>query len=151
MPLLGAHKPVDFFVFVSEQWLLISLLMVLVYAFAMLERSRGGKPLTPAQVVAELNAERALLVDVRDAKEFAGGHIHGALHIPHSKMATRMSELEKHRDKTLILVCKMGQSAAASGKLLTKQGYTVRRLGGGMMEWGNQGMPIVGAKPSSKS
>ncbi len=139
----------DFFIFISEQWLLVSLLLVLVYAFAMLERSRGGKPLTPAQVVAELNAERAILLDVRDAKEYAGGHIHGALHIPHSKVANQLHELNKHREKTIILACKMGQSAAATGKLLTKQGYTVRRLGGGMMEWGNQGMPVV-TKASGK-
>ena len=141
----------DFFVFVSEQWLLVSLLMVLVYAFAMLERSRGGKPLSPAQVVAELNAERAVLLDVRDAKEFATGHVHGAMHIPHSKVAAQLHELEKYREKTIILACKMGQSAAATGKLLTKQGFTVRRLGGGMMEWGSQGMPVVGAKNTSKS
>jgi len=140
---------VDFFIFISEQWLLVSLLLVLVYAFAMLERSRGGKPLTPAQVVAELNAERAVLLDVRDAKEYAGGHIHGALHIPHSKVANQLHELNKYREKTIILACKMGQSAAATGKLLTKQGYTVRRLGGGMMEWGNQGMPVV-TKASGK-
>lgn len=139
----------DFFIFISEQWLLVSLLLVLVYAFAMLERSRGGKPLTPAQVVAELNAERAVLLDVRDAKEYAGGHIHGALHIPHSKVANQLHELNKYREKTIILACKMGQSAAATGKLLTKQGYTVRRLGGGMMEWGNQGMPVV-TKASGK-
>jgi len=140
---------VDFFKFVSEQWLLVSLLMVLVYAFAMLERSRGGKPLTPAQVVAELNAERAILLDVRDAKEYASGHVHGALHIPHSKVAGQLHELQKHREKTIILACKMGQSAAATGKLLTKNGYTVRRLGGGMMEWGSQGMPVV-SKASGK-
>jgi rhodanese-related sulfurtransferase len=140
---------VDFFIFISEQWLLVSLLLVLVYGFAMLERSRGGKPLTPAQVVAELNAERAVLLDVRDAKEYAGGHIHGALHIPHSKVANQLHELNKYREKTIILACKMGQSAAATGKLLTKQGYTVRRLGGGMMEWGNQGMPVV-TKASGK-
>lgn len=139
----------DFFIFISEQWLLVSLLLVLVYGFAMLERSRGGKPLTPAQVVAELNAERAVLLDVRDAKEYAGGHIHGALHIPHSKVANQLHELNKYREKTIILACKMGQSAAATGKLLTKQGYTVRRLGGGMMEWGNQGMPVV-TKASGK-
>lgn len=139
----------DFFIFISEQWLLVSLLLVLVYAFAMLERSRGGKPLTPAQVVAELNAERAVLLDVRDAKEYAGGHIHGALHIPHSKVANQLHELNKYREKTIILACKMDQSAAATGKLLTKQGYTVRRLGGGMMEWGNQGMPVV-TKASGK-
>lgn len=141
----------DFFIFVSEQWLLFSLLLVLIYAFAMLERSRGGKPLTPAQVVAELNAERAILLDVRDAKEYNSGHIHGALHIPHSKVAARLGELHKHREKTVILACKMGQSAAATGKLLTKNGYTVRRLGGGMMEWGSQGMPVVTAKSAGKN
>ncbi len=55
-----------------------------------------------------------------------------------------MSELEKHKEKPLVLVCKMGQHSGAIGKKLAAQGFTgVRRMSGGMMEWQNSNLPLV--------
>ena len=38
----------DIFIFASEQWLLISLFLVLIYIFALTERTKGGKPIAAA-------------------------------------------------------------------------------------------------------
>jgi rhodanese-related sulfurtransferase len=136
----------DFFIFISEQWLLVSLLMILIYAFAFLERSRGGKPISAHEVTRLINGEEAVLVDLRDAKEFNEGHIAGALHIPQSKMASRISELDKYREKIIVLADKMGNQAGAVGKNLTKAGFQVNRLQGGVAEWANQGLPLIKKK-----
>jgi len=134
---------VDIFIFASEQWLLISLFLVLIYIFALTERTKGGKPITCSQLVSLMNADEAVLVDVRAANDFQAGHVHGATNIPHTKIATRLSELEKHREKVIVLTDQMGQHAGGVGKQMTKQGYTVRRLSGGMSEWQQQNMPVV--------
>jgi len=60
-----------------------------------------------------------------------------------AKIATRYTELEKHRDKTLVVVCKMGQRSAAAGKTLKEKGFTVSRLQGDMVEWQNQNLPVI--------
>lgn len=136
----------DFFVFVSEQWLLASLLLILIYTFAFMERIKGGKPISPQEATAMINGEKAVLVDLREAKEFNEGHIAGALHIPVSKINSRMSELDKYRDRVIILVDKLGQHAGATGKSLGKAGFQVRRLRGGIGEWAGQGLPLIKKK-----
>ena len=136
----------DFFVFVSEQWLLVSLLLILIYAFAFLERVKGGKPISARETTQLINTEQAVLVDLRDAKEFSEGHIAGAINIPLSKVDSRISELEKYRDKVIILADKLGHQAGATGKVLAKGGFNVRRLQGGVAEWANQSLPLIKKK-----
>jgi len=134
---------VDIFIFVSEQWVLIGVLMGLIYLFVWSERSKGGKPITANELVAMMNADTAVLVDVRPANEFQAGHIHGAINIPHTKVDSRIGELEKSRDKILVMADHMGQHAGGAGRKFTKEGYNVRRLSGGMGEWQAQSMPVV--------
>ena len=133
----------NFFIFVSEQFVLISLLFGLIFIFAWTERSKGGKSISASQLVQMMNADEAVLVDVRPAGEFQNGHIHGAINIPHTKIAGRISELEKCRSKTIVLTDNMGQHAGGAGRGLSKEGYNVRRLGGGLAEWQGQSLPVV--------
>ena len=133
----------DIFLFASEQWILISVLLMLIYVFAFTERTKGGKPITVSEAVSLMNSDQAVLVDVRPSNEFQAGHIHGALNIPHTKLTGRISELEKCRSKIVLLADQMGQHAGGAGRALTKEGYNVRRLSGGMTEWQGQKMPMV--------
>ena len=55
-----------------------------------------------------------------------------------------MAELEKYRDKPIVLVCKMGQQSGAAGKQLKAGDFDkVYKMSGGMMEWGNLQLPTV--------
>lgn len=133
----------DFFTFLSEQWMLVSILIVLVCAYFYLESLKGGSSLGIHQVTRLLNSDDAVLLDIRETKDFKSGHIANAINIPFAKLAERASELNKHKEKTIILVDKMGQHAGASGKILQDQGFTVNRLQGGMSEWSSQNLPVV--------
>jgi rhodanese-related sulfurtransferase len=115
----------------------------LIFIFAWTERSKGGKSISTSQLVQMMNADEAVLVDVRPSGEFQSGHIHGAINIPHTKIASRISELEKCRSKTIVLADNMGQHAGGAGRALSKEGYNVRRLSGGMTEWQGQSLPVV--------
>ncbi|WP_428819427.1 rhodanese-like domain-containing protein [Microbulbifer sp. MCCC 1A16149] len=133
----------DFFVFISEQWLLVSLLVALVYALAITERIKAGKPASAHEATRLINTEDARVVDLRDRAEFVAGHIVDAIHIPHGDIEKRIGELAPYKEKTLILADKIGQHAGPVGRQLKKAGYTVRRLEGGMSEWANQKLPLV--------
>tara|TARA_R110001592_G_scaffold363352_2_gene684848 strand:+ start:120778 stop:121203 length:426 start_codon:yes stop_codon:yes gene_type:complete len=134
---------VEFFDFISEQWVLVSVFMVLIYLFAINERIKSGKPISPHVVTRMINADEAVLVDIRDAKEFKVGHIAGAINIPHLKLMDRLAELEAHRDKAIIVADKVGQQSGAIGRKLQQKKFSVLRLTGGMMEWQNQKLPVV--------
>lgn len=133
----------DFFTFVSEQWILVSILIVLLYAYIWTEKTKGGPTVTIHSATRVINSGEAVVVDLREAKEFKAGHIVDALNIPHNKLKDQLTQLESHKAKTLILVDKMGQHAGTAGRMLRTEGFTVNRLEGGMTEWQNQNLPLV--------
>ncbi|KJS09978.1 MAG: sulfurtransferase [Gammaproteobacteria bacterium BRH_c0] len=122
---------------------MVSILVLLIYGFAFSERLKGGKPISSNEVTRLVNSGEGVLVDIRDSKEFNEGHITGAINLPATKLDSRISELEKHRSKLIVVTDKMGQQAGAAGKKLRQAGFNVRRLQGGMAEWSGQGLPLV--------
>lgn len=133
-----------FFEFLAQEWLLVLALLVVIVMLFMHEGRRSGPTVTPQQAINLVNAEGGIFLDLRDASEFNKGHVSGAVNIPVTKLPERMVELEKYKDKPIVLVCKMGQQSGAAGKQLRSAGYTnVNRMTGGMMEWGNLQLPTV--------
>jgi rhodanese-related sulfurtransferase len=130
--------------FVTEEWLLCSLLSALVSAFLILEMRKGGSSVS-YHLATRLINDGAVLVDIREAKEYKAGHIVNALHIPFTNLKDRVNELDKHKSNKVILVDKMGQQTGSAGKILRDQGFDVVRLQGGMMEWQQQNLPVVKA------
>lgn len=134
---------VDLFVFLSEQWILVSILAVLVSALIAVEKKRGGLRLSAHEATRMVNSDQAVIVDLRDAKEFSAGHIVDAINIPFAKLKDRAVELDSHKEKTVILADKMGQQTGAGVKTLSDLGFECARLQGGMMEWQSQNLPVV--------
>ena len=134
----------QFFEFVVNHWILASSFLVLLAALLLTESLKAGKSLGTQELVMLLNRDQAIVVDLRDKKEFSEGHITGALSIPFANLKDRAVELQKYKDKQIVLVDKMGQHTGMAGKVLRAAGYqNVRRLAGGVTEWRNANMPLV--------
>jgi rhodanese-related sulfurtransferase len=132
------------FGFVSNHYILVSAFVFLLVAFVINEGKQGGAAITPTNLVNLANREGAVLVDIRDTKEYSAGHIAGALSMPVSSIDARIGEMEPYKDKPVVLVCKMGQHAGAAGRKLKALGFeNVRRLSGGMAEWTASSLPVV--------
>mgnify|MGYP001819259059 FL=1 len=128
----------------AQQWLLAAALLAVVVMLFMHETRKSGTSLTPQQAINVINAEQGVFVDMRDTADFRAGHIADAMHIPSSKLMANTGLLENYRDKPIVLVCKMGQSAGAIGKKLNADGYAnVNIMRGGMMEWNSLQLPVV--------
>ena len=134
----------DFFIFISEQWLLVSAGLIMLYLLVWRESSKGGKQISHHELTRMVNQDDAVVLDIRDAKDFEQGHIAGSVNIPVGKLEDRSSELDK--DKTIILVCKLGQTAGTACKQLMAQGFSTARLKGGMMDWQSNNLPLVRGK-----
>jgi rhodanese-related sulfurtransferase len=133
-----------FFEFLAQQWMLAAALLVAVALLIMHEARKSGPSLSPQQAISVVNAKDGVFVDLRDAADFRKGHIVSAINIPAAKLSERMVELEKYKDKPIVLVCKMGQQSSAAGKQLKEAHYgEVYKMRGGMMEWGNLQLPTV--------
>lgn len=132
------------FEFIASHFILVGMFVALLVAFTINEGKQGGAAITPTNLVNLVNREGAVIVDIRDMKEFSAGHIAGAVNMPFSSLDSRVGELESFKEKPVVLVCKMGQHAGAFGRKLKAQGFeNVRRLSGGMAEWSANSLPVI--------
>ena len=97
-----------------------------------------GKPkhleVTAQELDAMLRAGGAVVVDVREADEFAAGHIPGAINMPLSTF--QPSELPHMQGKKLVLNCLGGKrSAMALDKCSVAQAAVDTHLAGGFGAW----------------
>lgn len=129
--------------FATDHYILVAIFVVLLVALLVNELRRGGQSLSNGQLTALVNADKALVIDIRTSKEYSAGHIVGALNIPQDKVTNRMAELEKHKEKTLIVVDAMGQQSGAVCGELIKAGYTAAKLSGGVSSWKADNLPLV--------
>ncbi len=132
--------------FASNHYLLVSAFSLLLAYFFTLESRRAGTPVSPQRATNLVNREEGVIIDVRDADEFRAGHIAGSINIPASQVAERLAELDKYKDKPVILTCKAGPAASAAGKVLKSKGFTrLMRLQGGLQAWRDEKLPVVKA------
>ena len=134
----------ELFTFISNHPILVGTFVVLLVLFIRNEMNRGGAVVGVQELVQLVNNENALVVDVRDKAEFDQGHIVDAINIPFANIETRADELNKHKDRPIVIACKMGQHSGAAGTTLRKKGFeNVSRLRGGIAEWRVQNLPVV--------
>jgi rhodanese-related sulfurtransferase len=90
-----------------------------------------------------INNEKAVTVDLRETKELADGKLPGAVHIPLSQLKERVGELDKFKERPLILYCARGQRSRAAGSVLGRAGFTkLFNLAGGHKAWKDAGLPL---------
>jgi len=133
------------FEFVQNHPLLVAAFLMVLLAWIVYEtRNSAASGVSSSQATQLINREDAVVVDTREAGDFKAGHIAGARNIPQSRLETRMNELEKVKEKPIIVVCKSGQSSGMSVAKLAKAGFPrVFKLKGGMMQWQADGLPVV--------
>jgi len=100
-------------------------------------------------MLVESEDESIAILSVRQAKDYAAGHIPGALNIPWGKgMQEYFSSLPE--DKTIVVYCYTGQTAGQTVAGLRMLGYDAVSLNGGMgtaanapYGWANKGYGVV--------
>lgn len=133
--------------FVVNHPVLFAALAAIIALIAWTEIRRltsGAQNISPGEAVLMLNRENALLLDVREDAELAGGMIQGAKHIPLGALKQRLGELEPHKGKNIIIYCRSGhRSATACGLLRKHQFEKVYNLNGGVQAWQQANLPLV--------
>jgi rhodanese-related sulfurtransferase len=80
---------------------------------------------------------------VRSEKEYAEGHIPGAVNIPHDQLSDRLSEIDAAKTDEIVVHCRSGYRAGIAEKILIEVGYSdIRNLDGHMDAWKSGGYPI---------
>jgi rhodanese-related sulfurtransferase len=104
-------------------------------------RLSGVTDIEPGAATRMLNAQNAILVDMRADKDYQAGHIVNALHLT---AQDNLSALEKFRDKPVIVYCNSGQRSIAFCSKLRKQNFeSVYNLKGGILAWQKAELPLT--------
>ncbi len=132
---IGNH-PLLVFAFVAT-------LGVLVYT-EMNRVTSGVKNVTPYTATQMLNAGDAVFVDVRDDAEYKKGHVIEARNVPVSGVDKHLHELEKIKDKDIVVYCDTGMRSQKVARILKKKGFEkTHNLAGGVVAWEKASLPLV--------
>ncbi len=105
----------------------------------------GGETIDPVKAVTMIKKGQAVLVDVREANEFAGGHASGAVNLPMGQIAQRANPAtagclpDLKAGKPVILYCASGSRSGMAGKMFRKLGHDEVYNLGGLSAWINAG------------
>jgi rhodanese-related sulfurtransferase len=120
-----------------------AILAVLVIVIEVRLRARGSSLIAPNDAVRLVNSG-ALVLDVRDSKDYEAGHIIDARSVPAAELASRADSFKKHKEKPVVVYCDGGFSSAAAARTLRTLGFgKVVTLRGGLQGWRQENLPLV--------
>lgn len=130
--------------FILDNWMLISVALVsgsLLFWPVIQGASTGG--LSPTQAVQLMNRDKAVVVDVCEAEEFAAGHVVGARNVPLNQLEDKLAAQVKNKAVPLILVCQTGARSGRALAIAKKLGYEqAQSLAGGLAAWRSANLPL---------
>lgn len=130
--------------FVVENWMLL-LVAVSSGAMLFLPALRGATDsgVTTAVAVQMINREKAVLIDVCEANEYAAGHAGGARNIPLGQLEEKLPGAVKNKAVPVILVCQSGARSGRAVAVAKKLGYEkAQSLSGGLAAWRSANLPV---------
>lgn len=130
--------------FILDNWslILVCLASGLLLAWPAL-KGAAGSSLTPGAAVQLINREKAVVIDVCEASEYANGHVGGAKNIPLSQLASLLPGVVKNKDLPVIFVCQSGGRSSNAARIAKGLGYAqAQSLGGGLSSWRAASLPV---------
>ncbi len=122
----------------------VAVVLILLVANELLRLFRGEKRLNPTEAVHIMNAQDAVVLDVRSAGDYKKGHILNARHVPMTKIEETGQQLGKYKNAPVLCYCALGSTAPQACDKLRKMGFQqVYSLRGGLNAWQNANLPVT--------
>ena len=131
--------------FLIDNWMLISIALASggMLVWPVISSGMNAGALSASGAVQLINREKAVVVDVCEASEFAAGHVTGAKNVPLSELEAKLPGVAKNKAVPLILVCASGARSSRAVAIAKKLGYQqVQSLGGGLKAWKAANLPL---------
>jgi rhodanese-related sulfurtransferase len=104
---------------------------------------QGGGEVGTLEATQLINRRDAIVLDVREPGEYAAGHLPNAKHIPLGQLASRLKELEKFKERPIVITCASGSRSGSAQSLLKKNGFKEAvNLKGGIAAWQQASLPL---------
>jgi rhodanese-related sulfurtransferase len=130
--------------FIIDNIFLIALVIISGGALLVPLLQRSGSKVSVLQATQLINQGKTLVLDVRDAADFAVAHVRDAKNIPLKELPARIGEIDKFKAKTVVVVCPSGVQSSKATAQLKRAGFNdVHSLNGGLTAWQTQGLPTT--------
>lgn len=136
--------------FILQNWVLvlIAVTALALLLWPMVTGGGGAGSVTPAEAVQLINRDKAAVIDVCSAEEYAAGHVGQAKHVPLDELDKRLAQVVKNKATPLIMVCASGMRSKRAVAQAKKLGYEkVLSLAGGLGAWRAAAMPVQKGPP----
>jgi rhodanese-related sulfurtransferase len=129
--------------FLVDNWMLIAIALGSATMLFLPVMKNAGGGLSPDGAVMLINREKAVVVDVCEAEEFAAGHVGGAKNVPLNQLEDKLAATVKNKTLPLILVCQTGARSARAVAIAKKLGYeNTQSMQGGLKAWQTAALPL---------
>jgi rhodanese-related sulfurtransferase len=131
--------------FILEHLPTVAIVVISGLALLWTSLAPRGRLATTMQATQMINRGKSTaVIDVRSAEEFAAGHLRDAKNMPLADLGNRISELDKTKIKTVIVVDKNGSKTAKAERQLKTAGFAdIYSLEGGIAAWTAAGLPVT--------
>ena len=141
----AAIDPMDL-QFLQNNWPAVLVMIISAVMLVVLTLRRHWSPIREVgamEATQLINRRDAVMLDVRETKDYEGGRVPNAVHLPQSQLASRGDELKPLTGRPVIIYCERGQRSRTAAAALTKLGFTeVYTRRGGLRAWSEAGLPV---------
>lgn len=131
--------------FLIDNWMLIAIALASggMLVWPLISSGMAAGSLSATGAVQLINRDKAVVIDVSEEEEFAGGHVVGAKNIPLGQLEEKLPATVKNKALPLILVCPSGARANRALAMAKKLGYEQAQcLAGGLKSWKEANLPL---------
>ncbi|MFP4154720.1 MAG: rhodanese-like domain-containing protein [Halothiobacillaceae bacterium] len=136
----------EFIDFLARHWMLTAAAVVIVAMLItteVLKKMRKFKDVSVTQAARMVGDENTLVLDCREPDEHRAGHIRGCVLIPVGSLKERLQEIERFREKPVLVYCRSGNRSVTASNILTAAGFTdVSNMLGGIQAWESENYPV---------
>ena len=102
---------------------------------------------SPEEFQKVISSQKVFLLDVRDKDGFNSGHIRCAHNLDvQNPDFMKLAEKELPKDIPIAVYCRTGKRSAMASDMLSKAGYKVYNMDGGITAWEAAGLPVTKPK-----
>ena len=110
------------------------------------ERVQTIEEIEPFEAAEEINGGNVVLIDTREPHEYEEAHLEGGKLVPPCLLGDEIAQAAPDKSARTILYCRSGNRSAVAAAQLQQLGYeNVASMSGGILQWQEQGLPVVAA------